>query len=467
MKRDFARAFRLGDVRGLYPDELDEAFAYGFARAFAAHFNLSGNVATGRDMRGSSESLQAALNEGFCDAGLTVLDLGLSTTELGYFASTRPHVSAAIIVTASHNPASYNGFKCVLRDGEAVTFDSGLSDVRLRMQSPPAPVDATQGQVKVWHLRDEYLDFLAAFFPGLEENTGRIALNGLNGTAATLADDLAARLRLPVSWFRRHPGPIPAEGADPVKPQLSEEMRRFMAGDGHAFGVAWDGDCDRCVFFDGEGGLVPTYYVVGLLAAHFLSHTPGGTVVFDTKLCWNTLDIIARHDGRAAPAETGHAFMKRAMRNHRAIYGGELSSHHYFGDFFGCDSGMFAWLKLVEILSIAGVSIGDLVDAQRQRVRCTPEINVALVDVDAAFLEVNERYGRRALSVDSFDGPSYVMPGDWRFSLRRSKTEPLVRINFECRGSADDMLGEASSLLRLLETWRDDDRVWDADLRIQ
>lgn len=444
-------AFRLGDIRGRYPDEIDEQFARRFARAFAERFSLSGAVATGRDMRESSPSLQAALNQGFVEAGLDLIDMGLCPTELGYFASTRPDVCASVIVTASHNPPAFNGLKCVLAGGEAVTFERGLKDVMARMLSAKEfPTSATRGRYRHADMVSDYIRFLGRCFNIDALRTGNVALNGLNGTAATLAVRIADSFDLPVTWFRQEPGPFPEEGADPGKPRLAAEMKSFMADRKFEFGVAWDGDCDRCVLFDGEGNSVPTYYAIGLLAGEYLKTDPGRAIVFDTKLCWNTLDIIAAGGGIPVRSETGHAFVKQHMRASNAIYGGELSSHHFFGDFFHCDSGMFAWLKTLEVLNRTRQPIQQLLSARKAAIACTPEINLRLTDIDAAFTAIESRFGPTAVARDDFDGPSYEMPGQWRFSLRRSKTEALVRVNFECRGDAGRLRGYAGDVLEVL-----------------
>jgi len=463
---DFLPAFRLGDVRGIYPDELDEDFAVAFGHAFVHHFGLKGRIVTGRDMRDSSASLQAALNHGLEKSGMDVLDIGLCTTELGYFASAQPDIVAAIVVTASHNPSQYNGFKCVLRNGEAVTFDSGSSEV-MQLMLGNHRNSGTRGSCRSLSLKDDYIEFLQQQFSVENLGVGRIALNGLNGTAATLAGTLAKAFDLNYTWFRKEPGPIPSQGADPVNQILAAQMQEFMRSDDFTLGVAWDGDCDRCVFFGSDGKLIPTYYIIGLLAGHFLKQHPAGAVVFDTKLCWNTFDVIAAHGGRAVPAETGHAFMKRKMREHNAVYGGELSSHHYFGPFFGCDSGMFAWLKVVEIINQTGTSISELVQERRENISCTPEINLSLTDVDTAFDQVLSSYRDTALSVDYFDGLGFEMPGDWRFSLRQSKTEALVRVNLESRNATEAMLNGGAELLQRLKPFKADDADWEARLIVQ
>lgn len=459
-------AFRLGDIRGLHPDEIDETFAVNFAHAFVTHFNVNGVVATGRDMRESSFALQDALNQGLRQSGIDVVDLGLCPTELGYFASTRRGIDAAIIVTASHNPAQHNGFKCVLKDGKAITFDTGLSDVMRLMLSGHHNKPAS-GKLKILDLRPEYVDFLRPMFVNLPLKMVPIALNGLNGTAAILAETLVSEFQLPVTWFRKEPGPIPSEGADPGNPGLAAQMKEFMDSGDFGIGVMWDGDGDRCVLFDGNGDLVPTYYIIGLLAEKFLKLHQGSVIVFDTKLSWNTLDVIRENGGVAAPSETGHAFMKYKMHEHQAVYGGELSSHHYFGDFFGCDSGMIAWLKIIELINQSNADINELVRERRDKVCCTPEISLSIKDVDRAFKDIFDRYEPEAVSVDHFDGLGFEMPGDWRFSLRRSKTEPLVRLNLESRGRPEVLLDEGASLLERFDPYRADDTNWFDSLRIQ
>ncbi len=444
-------AFRLGDIRGRYPEEIDEGFATRFAFAFAERFSLSGTIATGRDMRESSESIQRALNDGLRQAGLNIIDIGLCPTELGYFASTRPGVAASLVVTASHNPANYNGIKCVLAGGVPVTFDTGLNDVMTAMLEHPSRASGPgRGRYTRVDMVGDYVRFLGTRFPISELGIGNIALNGLNGTAATLAVTIADSFDLPVTWFRREPGPFPSEGADPAKPRLVAEMKSFMSDRNFELGVSWDGDCDRCVFFDGEGELVPTYYAVGLLADSFLASHPGRAIVYDTKLCWNTLDVIKARGGIAVPSETGHAFFKQHMRANNAIYGGELSSHHFFGDFFHCDSGMFAWLKTLEILRDAKRPIRDLLTERKEKISCTPEINLHLDDTDAAFAAVDDAFRSAAVNANDFDGPNYEMPGNWRLSLRRSKTETLVRVNFESRGNPEHLLENVQNVLLVL-----------------
>lgn len=466
LMNDTLSAFRLGDIRGEYPQDLDVDFAIQFAHAFAFHFGLKGHIAIGRDMRASSVALQDGLNQGFTRSGLNVVNLGLCTTELGYFASAMPDIEAAIIVTASHNPARYNGFKCVLHGGVGVHFENGLGEVMKLMLSGHTNRVATKGKVTHRNYHASYIEFLKHRFDINLNNVGVIALNGLNGTASTLAADIAYEFELPVTWFRKEPGPIPEEGADPVNPELRMQMFDYMQSDHFNLGVAWDGDCDRCVFFDGEGRYVPSYYMVGFLAGHILQQTGSGKIVYDTKVCWNLLDVIRRHGGTGVPSKTGHSFMKENMKLHNAVYGGELSSHHYFGDFFHCDSGMYAWLKAVELISQSDMPLEEMVAERRHLFKCTPEVSIGLVDTEAAIAHLKQVYGDKARQMDETDGLAMDM-GSWRFSVRNSKTEPKVRVNCETTDSGVSLLEYSGRVLQALEPYRGDDSDWWKGLEVE
>ncbi|HIG44284.1 MAG: hypothetical protein ABGY96_12245 [bacterium] len=460
-------AFRLGDIRGVYPVDVDEEFARQFAHAFIQQFRLSGNIATGRDTRESSVVLQHALNDGLVEAGINVFDLGLCPTELGSFAAAQNNIEAAIIVTASHNAPRYNGFKCMLKPGKEATFRAGLADIEQLMHANTVITGSAPGLQSNLYLDDDYTRFIKSSLkiePGI---TGSLALNGLNGTATILATRLVDEYELNCTWFRQNPGPMPSQGAEPTHPQLANEMRDFMSGKQFELGIAWDGDCDRCVFFDHDGELIPTYYIIGLFAEHALKSDPGAAIVYDTKLCWNTLDIIRQNEGKPIRSETGHAFMKEKMRAHNAVYGGELSSHHYFKDFFSSDSGMYAWLKALEITQQSGKSVAELIQHSREKYLCTPEISLNLADVDSAFNEMLKFYNPLATHVDDFDGLSFEMPGDWRFSLRRSKTESLVRLNLESIATGESILNEGATLLSRLLPFQAEDADWHSRLLLQ
>ena len=463
---DELNSFRLGDIRGIYPTEINEDFVHNFAQSLVGQFNLKGKIVTGRDMRMSSIPLQQALNVSLKNIGINVVDIGLVPTELGYFASAQPGIEAAIIITASHNPSNYNGIKCVLKNGQAITVDTGLNDIKSKMlESYQHPVKA--GSIEQLDLRDSYMEFLKTQFQSDQFSGGHIALNGLNGTAATMAGSIADRFSIDRTWFRKEPGPIPSQGADPANPQLVKEMKGFMASREFDLGVTWDGDCDRCVFFDAAGDLIPTYYMVGLFTDHFLKKHPKSAIVFDTKLYWNTIDIIKQNGGVPVPAKTGHGFMKQRMHQSHASYGGELSAHHYFGSFFGCDSGMFAWLTLMTLFNDSGQTLSERIAERRGKVCCTPEFSLNLMNTDVAFKTIVAHYKADAIDLDYFDGTHITLPDECRFSLTPSKTEPRIRLNFESRGQGEALLEHAGDVLRLLEPFRADDENWQHHLHLQ
>ena len=315
-----------------------------------------------------------------------------------------------------------------------------------------------------YHAR--HIDFLRQRFNIDASAIGKIALNGLNGTASTLAADIAYQFELPTSWVRKEPGPFPKDGADPVNPRLQKQMFDFMQTEAFNLGVAWDGDCDRCVFFDGDGNYIPSYYMVGFLADHILSQTGPAPVVFDTKVCWNLQEVIERRNATPVPSKTGHAFMKENMKRSRAVYGGELSSHHYFGDFFCCDSGMYAWLKVVEMVSVSDVPMTELVAARRKQFKCSPEMSLKLTDSHLAIEALRSKYQSSAINVETDDGIAFDL-GEWRFSIRESKTEPCVRVNLETKSSEDALLTNGSELLNALEPFKDEDRDWLSGLEVE
>lgn len=459
-------AFRLGDVRGVYPDDLDFDFAVQFAHGFVEQFAPRGAVAVGRDMRESSLILQDGLHQGLVASGIDVVNLGLCTTELGYFASSMPEIAAVIIVTASHNSAEYNGFKCVLQGGAGVHFENGLNQVMALMLQGHKNTPARRGKVTSQDYHAQYISFLRDRVSIDQSFAGKIALNGLNGTASTLAADIAYEFELPTRWFRKEPGPFPRDGADPVNPRLRQQMFDFMQAESFGLGVAWDGDCDRCVFFDGDGRYIPSYYMVGILAEHILNQTGPAAVVYDTKLCWNLLEVAQRLGANPVPSKTGHAFMKQNMKRSAAVYGGELSSHHYFGDFFYCDSGMFAWLKVVEMVSSMGQPIEELVAKRRELFKCCPELSLQLTDAPRAMDAVKKAYSASAESIEADDGVAFAFR-DWRFSIRESKTEPCVRLNIETSGSGRQLMDQGEKILKVLEAFKGDDQDWFSGLSVE
>ena len=432
--------FKAYDVRGQLGIDLDADVAYRIGRAFAQARNAA-RVVVGRDSRESSPELAAALIEGLTDAGAEVLDLGLAGTEEVYFHTGFNDTDGGIEVTASHNPISYNGMKIVGRGAAPLDPATEIPPiVDLAQSGDFAP--ATKGKVTDFSgARGEYAKAMVDFIDIDALRPMTILVNAGNGTAGPTFDMIAAELErrgAPLTFIRMHhevdssfPNGIPNPLLPENQPRTSEAVQR----EGADLGVAWDGDFDRCFFFDETGRFIPGEYIVGMLGAAFLEKSPGEKVVHDPRVIMNTRAMITEAGGEPVVSKTGHAFIKRKMRDVGAIYGGEMSAHHYFRDFYYCDSGMIPWLLVVELLSRKGKTLGEMLSERMTLFPSSGEANYHLDDATAAMDRVIAEYGPRANSRDDLDGVSFDF-GDWRFNLRKSNTEPVVRLNVESRGDA-------------------------------
>ncbi|MDO5621248.1 MAG: phosphomannomutase [Paracoccus sp. (in: a-proteobacteria)] len=434
-------SFKAYDVRGRLGVDLDEDIAYRIGRAFA-QVRAPKSVVVGRDSRESSPALAAALIEGLTDGGADVLDLGLCGTEEVYFATGHYGTDGGIEVTASHNPIDYNGMKLVGPGSAPLSPDVELAEVQKLAESGDFAA-ATKGQVKpLPEARAAYAKALVDFVDVSLLRPMKILVNAGNGTAGPTFDAIAAELErrnAPLQFVRINHNPDSSFPNGIPNPLLDENQHMTadpVRAEGADLGVAWDGDFDRCFFFDDTGRFIPGEYIVGLLAAAFLEKSPGEKVVHDPRVIMNTRAVIADAGGVAVQSRTGHAFIKRAMRDEGAIYGGEMSAHHYFRDFFYCDSGMIPWLLVAELLSRKQASLADLLSERMTRYPSSGETNYRLDDADAAIARIEDRYTGLASSIDRTDGVSFAFDG-WRFNLRKSNTEPVVRLNLEADGDAD------------------------------
>ncbi|MCC6304612.1 MAG: phosphomannomutase [Rhodobacteraceae bacterium] len=434
--------FKAYDIRGTLGQNLDEGIARRIGRAFAETL-AARRVVLGRDGRASSAGLADAVAGGMMAAGVEVLDLGLAGTEEMYFAVSHLEACGGITVTASHNPISDNGMKLVGRGSAPLDPASGLAAVRALAEAGAfAPARAGGGRRDVAAAaRAAYVGRVCDFVTPAALAPLVILVNAGNGAAGPTFDAIAAELLrrgAPLAFRRLNHDPDPTFPNGIPNPLLQENQpptATAVRAAGADFGVAWDGDFDRCFLFDHEGRFVPGEYIVGLLAEAFLAREPGATVVHDPRVVWNTLDIVARMGGRATASRTGHAFLKAAMRAAGAVYGGEMSAHHYFRDFVHCDSGMIPWLLVAELVSRRGHPLADLVAERRARFPSSGEINFRLADPAAAMARVAAALEAEAVARDRTDGLSLSF-ADWRFNLRASNTEPLVRLNVEARDSA-------------------------------
>ena len=434
--------FKAYDIRGRLGIDLDENIAYRMGSAFAVALNAK-TVVLGRDVRASSEALSKSVAQGLIDQGCEVFDLGLSGTEEMYFATTYFGADGGICVTASHNPMDYNGMKMVRAGSAPLDAESGLARIKELAEANAFEKRAPLGRIRnvAGEARAAYVDRICQFVDVSALKPLKILVNAGHGTAGPTFDAIAARLAelgAPLVFerlFHEPDGTFPQGIPNPLLPENRPATADAVRASGADFGVAWDGDFDRCFFFDHTGAFIDGEYVVGLLAEAFLSKDPGATIIHDPRIIWNTQDLVAKAGGRSVQTRTGHAFIKQAMRNENAVYGGEMSAHHYFRDFVYCDSGMIPWLLVAELVSRHG-PLADLVADRKAAFPSSGEINFTLEDPKAAIARVRSEFESEAVSIDEIDGLGFDM-GDWRFNLRSSNTEPVVRLNVEARGDTE------------------------------
>jgi phosphomannomutase len=433
--------FKAYDIRGRLGIELDEEIAYRIGRAFAQTLGAKA-VVLGRDVRASSKSLADSVAQGLMDEGCKVMDLGLSGTEEMYFATTHFKADGGICVTASHNPMDYNGMKMVRAGSAPLDAATGLARIKkLAEQNTFSAPNATGNITDIAkEARKAYVDRIVSFADISALKPLKILVNAGHGTAGPTFDAIVEKLHergAPFKFerlFHEPDGTFPEGIPNPLLPENRPRTAQAVRDAGADFGVAWDGDFDRCFFFDHTGAFIDGEYVVGLLAEAFLNKDPGATIIHDPRVIWNTQDIVEKAKGRAVQTRTGHAFIKQAMREENAVYGGEMSAHHYFRDFVHCDSGMVPWILVAELVSRHG-SLKDLVAHRKAAFPSSGEINFTLEDPKGAIERVQAVFEFRATAIDEMDGLGFEL-GDWRFNLRSSNTEPVVRLNVEARGDA-------------------------------
>lgn len=449
--------FKAYDIRGKLDSELNEDIAYRIGRAYGEYLKPE-TVVLGADVRLTSEALKQALANGLRDAGTHILDIGLSGTEEVYFATFHLGVDGGIEVTASHNPMDYNGMKLVRKDAKPVSGDTGLNEVRrLAELNHFSPVDEGQrGTYKKISIAEAYTDHLMSYIS--PENFSRplkIVINSGNGAAGHVIDDIEKKFiaaKLPVTFIKLHHNPdghFPHGIPNPLLPECRQDTTDAVRAHNADLGIAFDGDFDRCFFFDENGDFIEGYYIVGLLANAFLNKNPGAKIIHDPRLTWNTVDIVSNSGGVPVMSKTGHAFIKERMRAEDAVYGGEMSAHHYFRDFAYCDSGMIPWLLVTELLNIQNKSLKELISDRQKAFPASGEINSKLTDAQAAIKRVLAAFEPEATAVDYTDGISLEYP-EWRFNLRSSNTEPVVRLNVESKADPELMEAKTAAILKLL-----------------
>lgn len=442
--------FKAYDIRGRVPDQLNEDLAMRIGRAYAAHLQPQ-KVVVGRDVRPSSESLCKALSDGLRAGGADVLDLGLCGTEEVYFATFAEGVCGGIMVTASHNPGDYNGMKLVREQARPISGDTGLHTLRDLALKGDFPASVTVAGYAPLNIRDKYIKHLLGYVDAAQLKPLKIVVNAGNGCAGPVVDALAPHL--PFEFVRVHHEPdgnFPNGIPNPLLPENRGATRDAVLAHGADLGIAWDGDFDRCFLFDEQGRFIEGYYIVGLLAEAMLAKHPGSRIIHDPRLTWNTVEKVQSCGGVAVQSKTGHAFIKERMRKEDAVYGGEMSAHHYFRDFAYCDSGMIPWLLVAQLISQCNRPLSALVDTCMQHYPASGEINRRLNDPAAAIAAVRRTYQQDCLAEDNTDGLSLEFP-DWRFNLRSSNTEPVLRLNVESRGDQALMEAKTAEILGIMD----------------
>ncbi|EHN8794440.1 phosphomannomutase CpsG [Enterobacter kobei] len=451
---DELTCFKTYDIRGEVDVNLTPDIARRIGRAYAVWLHPR-RVVVGADVRLSSEALKTALIDGLTAGGVDVIDLGMTGTEEVYFATRELRADGGIQVTASHNPAHYNGFKLVGLEARPISNDNGLLEIKALAEQNRFPPCVRRGGIFPFDNRPAWVNALLRFITTSPTRTLRLVVNAGHGTAGPALDALDEGLKragVPVEFIRIHHQPdgrFPAGVPNPMLPENRQSTRLAVIEHHADAGIAWDGDFDRCFFFDERGDYVENYYLVGLFAEHFLRRYPGSRIILDPRLIWNTLETVARCGGSAIVSKTGHAFLKARMRRENAIYGGEMSGHHYFRDFGYCDSGMIPLILMLQILGADAQPLSHLMRHAQARYPVSGEINLTVNEPAALLNDVAAHYAPVACERDNCDGLSLSF-ADWRFNLRASNTEPLVRLNVEARGDTALLVHKTHEVLMLI-----------------
>ena len=446
--------FKAYDIRGKLGEELNEDIARRVGRAYGEYLKPR-RVVVGSDVRLTSESLKQALAEGLMDAGVNVIDIGLAGTEEVYFAAFHLDVDGGIEVTASHNPMDYNGMKLVRSGAQPVSGDTGLKEIQRLAEANSFSKSERRGSLIRQSILQPYVEHLLGYVDVAKLRSLKLVVNAGNGAAGHVIDAIEARFKamsVPVEFIKVHhepDGSFPNGIPNPLLPENRAATAESVVAHKADMGIAWDGDFDRCFLFDENGKFIEGYYIVGLLAAAFLAHTPGEKIIHDPRLTWNTIDIVENAGGIPIQSKTGHAFIKERMRLENAVYGGEMSAHHYFRDFAYCDSGMIPWLLVAELMSVSGKVLSSLVADREAAYPCSGEINYRVDDAKAAMSRVEAHFSSLQPAIDRTDGISLEFP-EWRLNLRSSNTEPLLRLNVESRGNAALVTERVSEIERII-----------------
>lgn len=453
--------FKVYDIRGKLGKELNTEIAFRIGRAFSQHTKAK-KVVVGGDIRLTSAELKSALAEGLMAGGTDVIDIGMCGTEHIYFATNHLNCDGGVCVTASHNPIDYNGMKLVREGSKPISGDTGLFDIKALAEKNTFEKVTQQGTLSTQDISDAYTKHLLTYIDINNIKPLKLVVNAGNGSAGPALDVIEShfkRLNVPIEFIKVHhqpDGTFPNGIPNPLLPQNRGATRDAVVVNNADMGIAWDGDFDRCFLFNEKGEFIEGYYIVGLLAENFLAKSAaddpmssGEKIIHDPRLTWNTIDIVEQAGGQAILCKTGHAFIKERMRKENAVYGGEMSAHHYFRDFAYCDSGMIPWLLVAELLCLKGKTLSALVEERINLYPSSGEINNRIKVPKVAIERVLNYYKESALTIDYTDGISVEFE-TWRFNLRSSNTEPVVRLNVESRQDIPLMKKKTDEILQLL-----------------
>ena len=441
-------SFKAYDIRGKVPSELNANLAYKIGKTYPVLINAK-KIVIGHDIRKSSEEISAALAKGLTESGVDVIDIGLCGTEMVYYATPALDADGGIMITASHNPPEYNGMKFVKKGSVPVGYDSGLKEMEMMiLKNELAPRSAKQGTVKQQYIMDKFIHNLKRFYDPNKINKHKIVVNTGNGCAGLALNALEKDLPIEMIKIFNEPDPnFPNGVPNPLLIENRKPTIDAVIKNKAALGVAWDGDYDRCFFFDEKANFVEGYYIVGLLAKSILKKNPGGKIVHDPRLTWNTLEIVKKFGGTAVVSKSGHAFIKQKMREVNSVYGGEMSAHHYFRDNAYSDSGMIPFVLILQLMSEENKPFSQLVEEMIAAYPCSGEINSEIADPAGKIKEIEKKYSDG--KIDKLDGLS-VEYDNWRFNLRMSNTEPIIRLNVEAKGDIRLMEKKTKELLHLI-----------------
>jgi phosphomannomutase len=443
-------SFKPYDIRGRIPDQINSDICYRIGNALGVFLNAK-TVVIGRDMRLTSKEFSDAIIKGLIDAGVEALDIGLCGTEMVYFATSHLHADGGIMVTASHNPADFNGLKLVRENARPISADTGLKNIRVLAESDNRQ-KADGGKRTKIKVFDEYIGHMLSYVNIQKLKPLKLVVNAGNGCGGIASDGLEGSLPFEMVKLHNKPdGTFPNGVPNPMLKENRAVTSHAVVEHSADMGIAWDGDFDRCFFFDENGVFIEGYYIVGLLAEVFLTKIPGSKIVYDPRMIWNTLDIVETAGGKAIQSKSGHSFIKEKMREVDAVYGGEMSAHHYFRDFSYADSGMIPWLLVAELISVSGRSLSELIGERMEMYPASGEINRQITDVNATIKALHDHFSSEAISVENIDGYGFEFSA-WRFNIRISNTEPVVRLNVESRGDVALMRAKTAEVLAIMET---------------